>query len=74
MQVELDWDDGGKPCCSTWNIERCTARRSRNVPRGTELEHFHFYSVQASVANAAFLGEKPRRILVTLYTPEAKML
>jgi hypothetical protein len=38
------------------------------------LEHFHFYSVQASVAKCGFSWGKAAPGLVTLYTPEVKML
>jgi hypothetical protein len=38
------------------------------------LEHFHFYSVQASVEKCGFSWGKAAPGSVTLYTPEVKML
>jgi hypothetical protein len=43
-------------------------------PLAEALEHFHFYSVQASVAKCGFSWGKAAPGLVTLYTPEVKML
>jgi hypothetical protein len=42
-------------------------------PLAEALEHFHFYSVQASVAKCGFSCGKAAPGLVTLYTPEVKM-
>jgi hypothetical protein len=38
------------------------------------LEHFHFYSVQASVEKCGFFWGKAAPGLAALYTPEVKML
>jgi hypothetical protein len=42
--------------------------------RTIALEHFHFYSVQASVEKCGFSWGKAAPGLVALYTPEVKML
>jgi hypothetical protein len=55
-------------------IETVEGPDSISVGANPCLEHFHFYSVQARVEKCGFSWGKAAPGLVTLYTPEVKML